>query len=298
MTANTWLLVGAALVCSGATGIAASWLVQLVAGKRPRRQGAEEERRQRLRDGCWLYRWLEPGVDALARWETNEQRRAELGLHLRQAAEPLPWMPAEFLTVCRIEGLLVGSPLAAGMALAELLALALPVGALVVWLWTRYRVGGVASRAAARMAAMRVRLPFAVDLLALQLEAGTTVSEGLAAVLQELVGHPLAEELEEIDRHVRGGKSPAEALGAASHLRGDADWEQVIQAIVWGEDMGTSLTRTFRTLARHMRSRASQWTEQAAAEAQVGLLYPTFLILGAGLLVIMGPFLLQALRLL
>src|SRR5262249_12942364 len=138
------------------------------------------------------------------------------------------------------------------------------------------------------------RLPFALDLMALMMEAGGNFPECLAAAVQENANHPLGEEFGEVLREINLGRTRKEALEGLKERLRDDDVSELVFALVKGDELGTPLAQTLRTQATQMLLKRSQTVEKEAAEAQVMIVFPGMVIMVACLLIIIAPFLLQA----
>jgi tight adherence protein C len=141
---------------------------------------------------------------------------------------------------------------------------------------------------------IRRRLPFAVDLMALMLEAGANFSHVLETVVRENRGHPLGAELADVVRQVGLGSPRAEALSRFERRLHDQDVTDIVFAINKGEELGTPLSKILRSQADRMRLKRAQWGEKAATEAQVRIAFPGMLVMLACLLVILAPIILPA----
>ena len=67
----------------------------------------------------------------------------------------------------------------------------------------------------------------------------------------------------------------------------------IIGSILQGEDLGTPLSRIFRTQADVLRLKRSQRAERISGEAAVQMLLPAILVMAATVIVILGPFVLN-----
>ena len=292
-------MIGSVLMGAGASAVA--WRVMSVLTcQRQTPPGAtsfELARRERMRAESSLYRWFEPLIDEvgeLARSQTNAKQLEQLDRDLVVAREPLPWLPAEFIAAKIVEGSLAGLALFLVVALIGgplfglILAVPLVLGYATL---ARSHVHGVAEQ---RMTRIRLRLPFAVDLLSLMMEAGASFSESLNTIVQEHRDHSLGEELGDVLRQVSAGSPRSEALDAMQARLRDEDLSEMVFAINKGEELGTPLSSILRRQADQMRLKRSQWAEKAAAHAQVKIVFPGVVVMIACLLVVLAPILLPA----
>lgn len=314
LTVSDWLL----LFSSATMGLAALTLSRQIFSfnfgsltKGKEWVGFEEQRRQRLRAGDMVYRQFEPLVDQLAEW--NKKRSAaqqnklsvnktriptrleRLGQNLVTAAEKLPWLPEEYLACRQIESVLAGLVgVVVGYQLFGNFITGSVIGVLTAIGYQYLMTALVAKRALQRRRVIRERLPFCLDLMALMMEAGASFPESLAAAVKENQEHPLGKELGEVLRDANLGRTRKEALLALQQRLQDDDISDLAFALIKGDELGTPLSQNLRSLASQMLLKRSQWAEQESSEAQVIIVFPGMLIMVACLLIIVTPFILQA----
>ena len=300
MTREQWLLAGSAIMA--AAGAAAAWIVlRMVNRSRPQGAAAwefETTRRLKLAEKNSTYRWFEPLVDELAvRAKRSSAKVEEIGRNLSALDNPLPWKGEEYVAVKQLEaaigalfgfalGYLMGGPIFGVIAAAG-----------AFWALVRMGVRDLGEKAAKRTSVIKRRLPFAVDLMALMLEAGGGLLDGLKTLVADLKGHPLGGELDLIVGEIQLGRSMHESLVRFQRRVPDPDVAELVFMINKGEEFGTPLAQTFRLQAEQMRLKRSQWAEKAAGAAQVAIVLPGTVIMIACLLIIGAPFLLQAMYL-
>jgi len=76
----------------------------------------------------------------------------------------------------------------------------------------------------------------------------------------------------------------------------DDELTSIIGTIVQGEQLGTPLGQIFRSQADVLRIKRTQRAETAAGEAGVNMLLPAVLVMLAAVLVIIGPYFLNYIR--
>jgi tight adherence protein C len=260
-------------------------------------EGFEDRRRSLLRQGSGSYRMLEPLVGLMAaRAGGGAAQRDRLERQLQAAGERLPWRPAELIGLRQAEGALIGVGLVILFGLMGSLPAGLLLGALAAFVYPPLALSEVGRRARRRLALIKRRLPFAIDLMAVMMEAGAGFSEALESAVRESAGNPLAEELGRVLSDTERGASRREALVAVQARLSDRDISELIFAIVKGEEMGTPLAAILRSAADQMRLLKSQTAEKEAGQAQVTILFPGMLVMLACILIIVAPFLLQAMQ--
>ena len=200
----------------------------------------------------------------------------------------------EFLSLKFIEGSLAGCIV--GLIVA--LVLGLPAGAfcilVVMAFYVVFAQGEILGIESSIKNRFLLRLPTSVDLLSLMLEAGATFPESLATIVRENQGHPIGDQLGQVEREMSLGRPRADALKALRDRMNDPTLDELVMAINEGEEFGTPLAKILSSQAERMRLKKSQWIEKAAAEAQVKMSFPSLLIMIACSLVVLGPFVLQA----
>ncbi len=153
--------------------------------------------------------------------------------------------------------------------------------------WLPFR--GLRSRLRRRQTAMRKRLPDALDLLTLCVEAGLGLDAAFRKVSQELEG-PFPEEIGQMLREVDLGKPRREALLDMATRAGISEVGVVVNAVIQSQQMGSSLAQTLRAQARLLRQRRHQKAEELARQAAVKMAFPLVLFLMPALfIVILGP---------
>jgi hypothetical protein len=292
-----WVLTASAALGT-AIGLAARKLAVILTEPRKdlaRENLLEDQRRTILRQRSRSYRWLEPLVDRLEPlcrplWA---KRLPEMQRDLDLVEPQVPWMASEYLIVKGLEAVPLVF-LAAGLC-APLVG-ALPALTLVVLAGVALPVLNrqrIADQARRYRIAVRNRLPFLVDLMALMLESGAIFRECLETAAAENGDHAVGEEFGRVCRAIDQGVPQIEALRSLGRRIDDADVYEMVFVINTAEERGTRLKETLADLAAQMRHRRIQWLEQAAEEAKVHITWPGLLVMVACLLVVAAPMLLS-----
>ena len=142
------------------------------------------------------------------------------------------------------------------------------------------------------MKSLKLRLPFAIDQIALMMEAGAGFEDSLKTVVSDNADHPLSEEFSEVIRQMSLGRPRSQALFGFRDRMADDDVSEIVFAITKGEELGTPLSNILSEQADQMRLKRSQWGEKAASEAEVQMVFPGMITMVACLLVIVAPILL------
>jgi tight adherence protein C len=142
----------------------------------------------------------------------------------------------------------------------------------------------------ARHFQMKKKLPYALDLLTLGVEAGLDFTGALNRIVQKLGENPLSEEFALMLREILMGKNRAEALRDLGERNNLLELTSVVSALVQADELGASLGPVLRIQAAQMRVRRSQAAEEQAMKAPVKILFPLlFCIFPATFIIILGP---------
>lgn len=293
---NGWMIASlfmavAVAVCSYEVLSLATYPRELLGDSHP----FERQRREELRSGSSIYRWFEPLVDELAKLIGRRNSALDaLRQNLVASREKLPWKPEEFLAAKWLEGALAGGAVFLVLWLLGWPTTAVLFGFAITLLYGLLTPKTIHDRAKQRLARIRLRLPFAVDLIALTMEAGGGFQECLQTAVSENGDHPLTDELAEVLRQISLGRPRHEALKALEDRLQDEDIKEMVFAINKGEELGTPLSAILRDQAEQMRLKRSQRGEKAAAEAEVKIVFPGMVLMLACLLVVIAPIVLPA----
>lgn len=289
------------LISSVLLGIAIAWAFRIaLAGlggrlePEDRLSSFERLRRQRMREESGFYTRFEVLLRQLA--ERHRQRQSAQLLRLARdlpAAEPLPWLPEEYLAAQQIKSVIAAlCGFAMALFLFENIIAGAVFGLIAAIGYQQLMSYQVASRAGRRLRQFKERLPYAIDLMALMMEAGAGFGDALKTVVRENQTHPLGKQFGEVLRETEFGRTRREALHALQQRLPDPDLAEFVFAVVKGEELGTPLSQILRSQADQMRLKKSQWAEKEAAEAQVMIVFPGMLIMIACLLIVVAPYLL------
>jgi len=205
------------------------------------------------------------------------------GTRLVASCKPLLAGEAAFAGVLALS---FASPLSVSRA-AGFAALAVAAGILVSVLSMR-------DLARRQILALRSALPLASFLLSLLLEAGIGSHVALEEVAKALSAGPLAEELGEISRSRKLGRSRKEAFDRSRRRIPLDDYHTFLNLVQQGEELGVGLSRALREHSGKLLEQQRQRAEAFAQKASVRILLPLVLfIFPAVFLVILSPVLLS-----
>ena len=285
-------------------GLAVAWfskqIFQIIYRSRPSNVQAWEfdaRRHVRLRETSRIFCWFEPLImeikdcGPLQRWGQIDLVKK----CLHQGASPLPWLADEYIATAALRGIVTASIVGVitcwlfGIFAAFLLA---PV---VILYCVRAAASDIQRQSVRRLFRFKRRLPFAVDLMALMLEAGGDFRQCLATVVHENQDHPVGEEFSRLLTNMSAGQPRIEALAAMRERLMDEDIHEIVLSVKNAEELGSPLSETFLTLADQMRQKRSQLAEKLVGKAQTDLNFPILLIMLACMLISLAPFVLALL---
>jgi tight adherence protein C len=258
----------------------------------------ERKRIQTLREKKPVYRWFEPLVVELAsinRRLMNPLQEARIENELAVARASVPWKPAEYYGVKQTESLMLGGVLFVILCLVLPWLAAALIAAMVAAINLALAIFAIPQVAAARRNQFKRRLPHAIDIMALLLEAGSNFDDAVRVVAREDRDSPLGVEFQRLKQQLDLNRSQSDALNALRDRIQDEDTSDLVRAICQGIELGTPMSSILKTQSDQMRLKRSQWGEKAAKEAEVKMTGPNLLIMLACVIVIMGPILLPIL---
>jgi tight adherence protein C len=243
-------------------------------------------------------RTLKPIIRGLASlmarfYPTNTMRA--LPLKLKRAG--MESTSAEFFLGVKAFGAIVG--VVAASAVVNLLTsdgtqtLIGAVGGLVVgFMAPDFYLG---NRASGRGKQILEKLPDALDLLTISVEAGLGFDAALVKVTEKLKG-ALSEEFKRAASEQRVGKSRQEALRGITDRVEQRELANFISAIIQADQLGVSMSKVLRIQSEQMRQERRQRAEEKAAKAPILIMLPTIgCIFPSLFIVILAPAALSAL---
>lgn len=269
-----------------------AWAVAgLFIGRVPEPEDQMEQKRiAAIRQGSWSFRNGRRSIAELMALSGGGAKEA-MAVDLAVIGDDVPWRPQEYLATKKLEAILAGFLAFAVFALLNVI-LAVIVGVIVGFTYYGFQLATIESKAASKRRRYKQRLPHAIDVLALTMEAGANFADALKIVARENRGHPLGEEFARAIQQLSLGRTQSEALVAMRDRVKDPDTNELIFAICKGEELGTPIGQTLKIQSDQMTLKRTQWAEKAAKEAEVKMSFPGLLVMIACIIVIMGPILL------
>ena len=134
------------------------------------------------------------------------------------------------------------------------------------------------------------QLPYSLDLCVLAMAAGSSFDEAIRLLLRDLPDEPLHEELAQVQRDQKLGRSRRDSFQAmAERLKVD-DINTLVLGLEIGEDLGTPIAESLKRQAEGARHARLLRAERLAREASSKMTLPNTLILVANVLLILAPF--------
>ncbi len=210
--------------------------------------------------------------------------------NLNKAGNPGDWTPADFIGVRLLVALMAAALPFALLLLRlgpapNLIFLTIVSGVLglylpVLWLGSKIRD---------RQKVIRKRLPDALDLLTLSVEAGLSFEHAMGRVaensddeLARTFGRTLAE--------MQLGKPRSQALRDMSDNAGVEELNHFVMSLIQADQLGVSIAKVLRIQAEEMRIRRRQRAEEEAHRAPVKMsIVLVLFLLPALFLIILGP---------
>ena len=139
-------------------------------------------------------------------------------------------------------------------------------------------------------------LPEVVDLLALCVGAGGDFMGALSRIVREFRVCPVRDELGILLQEVRVGKRRRDALRAFATRLKCPEASTFARTLIQVDRMGTGLAEALTILSEDMRLQRYHWAERFAQQAPLKMLIPLIFSLGAAMVIVAGPILIQFFR--
>lgn len=290
------------VVASLAFGLSVWIAVMALLGmKRPTSGVGEEEtydytrmRRKKIRDADGAFRFMERFILELAPFFQASPKTETIRKAIPHLKSRLPWLPEEYLGFLYAQGFFVG----VGVGIA-FWCFVHPVAGVIAGFFTGHFLIEILTKSLIDEAQIRRNqivslLPFAVDLMSLTRGAGATFPESIEVVSEECKGSPLGDEFAEVLRQTNHGRTQKQVFDDLADRVGDQDFYELAFVLNKANELGTPITLALTELSEQMRLKRQQRGEKASGEAQVKIMFPGTIIMIACVIVIIVPFILQA----
>jgi tight adherence protein C len=137
-------------------------------------------------------------------------------------------------------------------------------------------------------------MPFAVDMLALSVEAGLDFMAAITKVVDKAKPSALREEFEILLKEIRIGASRAEALRNMAWRVDLINISSFCATLIAADSVGASIGPILKALSAEIRQKRSSDIEKAGATAATKILFPMlFLIVPAVFIIVAAPIMLE-----
>ena len=270
-----WLSMAAAFAAASLLGIA----TLRPAARRPRSARPSPSHLPPIWRFVWLL--LTP-FEGPAAATIGPRRRVLLETRLRQAGLATRLDPVRYRALCWVAAIAGAAAFAWGAAalgMPRASATAALLGAMVA---AMLPVARVRDRAASRQRSILRQLPFYLDLITMSVEAGLSLAAALAQAVDRGPAGPMREELEQMLRDLRAGRTRDEALKAMAARVQLPAVSNLVAALATAHKQGASLGPILRAQAEQRRTERFLRAEKLAMEAPVKMLLPLALFIFPG----------------
>ena len=133
-------------------------------------------------------------------------------------------------------------------------------------------------------------MPFAVDMLALSVEAGLDFIMAMSKVVEKAPPSPLTEEFQAVIKEIKIGASRAEALRNMAYRINSINMTSFTATLIAADSVGASIGPILKNLSIEIRQKRSTEIEKEGATASTKILFPMMLfIMPAVFLIVAGP---------
>ena len=189
--------------------------------------------------------------------------------------------------------------IAAALGLPRTLILLIGIwGVVLGWIAPTFILASQANR---RKKGILRALPDALDLMVVCVEAGLGLNQALQRVSEEInmLSPALGEQMGLVNLEIRAGTPRDEALRNFANRTDLDDVRALSTILIQTERFGTSIGQALRVQSDVLRTKRRQRVEEASAKTAIKMLFPlVFCIFPAMFLVILGPGVIQALKVL
>ncbi len=152
----------------------------------------------------------------------------------------------------------------------------------------------IKSKADGRKKEIVTELPFAVDMLALSVEAGLDFVAAMTKVLQSAPKSALTDEFETVIKEIQLGSTRAQALKQLAWRVDDLPVTSFCATLIAADSVGASIGPILKNLSAEIRQKRSSIIEKKGAAAASKMLIPMIVfILPAVILIIFAPMAMQ-----
>ena len=138
-------------------------------------------------------------------------------------------------------------------------------------------------------------MPFAVDMLALSVEAGLDFIAAMEKVIEKAKPGPLTEEFKNISKEIKIGASRAEALRNMAYRVNLVQVTSFTATLIAADSVGASIGPILKSLSAEIRQKRSSDAEKKGAQAATKILFPMMIfIMPAVFIMIFAPIVVES----
>ncbi|MBI4860885.1 MAG: type II secretion system F family protein [Candidatus Riflebacteria bacterium] len=256
-------------------------------------------RRREVLENSTIFQWFHPIIIYFAAFNRKfypPETLNDLEIRLRRAGRPCDYLAEEYLGVCQtcamctsaVAGLyslllfgIVGGFITGGLAL--IVGYFAPLFVLNEWMNSR-------------VTQLVMKLPYAIDLLALCLSSGSTFVGAVEVLVKEGGDEPLDQEFRIFLTELSLGKTRREALLNLADRCGIDLLSGLVLALIQGDEQGVHIAEILKRQSKHIRDVRVALADEKASKASTKILFPTMLILMSVLLILFGGFIVKIAR--
>ncbi len=254
----------------------------------------EENRLFLLRKYSFVFRNAEALVREFAHYCRGSARLEQVRSALPLAERNQHWQPEEYLGVIHVESFLCGAGLGIFFWLVAGPGVGVIAGFIVYHLFGIIRLNALRETAAQARESIKKDLPFAVDVMSLIQGSGDPLDESVEIIARETEGTPMGDLFGAVEAQMNENRPLEDALMDVAVQVQDDDFLEVASLLKESRKSGAELLQMLRNLSDQVRLKRQQWGEKVAAQAQVKIIFPGMIIMVGCMMVIIFPFLLQA----
>ncbi len=210
---------------------------------------------------------------------------------LEASGNPNGYSVEEYLAICLASaiGLMAVCLLIAEQLFAQFALLVLLFTPMVGFMIPLISLKDAALR---RTTSIAKNLPYALDLIALMMEAGGTFTESAQTLIRDDPTDDMNQELQLVLSEIEFGTPRAAALTNMANRIPLESLSSVVGAINQAEQLGTPLSTILKNQSTMLRNARSVRAEEASAKASLRILVPSMLIMVAVVLIVFSPLIL------
>jgi len=288
------LLVGTSMALAIVAGFVAGDVMHFIVAlsQRPiEANDLESSRRQLLKRNSWMMDYFEPLAIEFGNLQLlqNIANIQSIRKNLPRSGEPTFWRAEEYLGAYAVRAIAMTVCVLVPISLVVNVQLGILVGAAIGGYLILGTAKSLSKKSNKRLRRFKRQIPFAIDLMALIMESGGDLRQGMQSAIDQNQNHPTGEELAIVLGKMNGGMPLVACLEEMRDRLADEDVSELVFSIRNAEQLGVPLSKTLLTLAEQMRSKQIQAYEKLIGQRKVMIVFPGMVVMFACLLVVIAP---------